>query len=169
MARRKKARPSSSQRGETSPDAVGNDTGSLGVLQDEIKELRSEMERVTRPYEEMAKKIDTLSQYAERYLHLLGIIASNGTVSPALAVPDVKDSIARDIITVLAEKSPLNISQLANALKEKRGSASRRIIRERLKELLDKGHVVVIRDKINSYSLSEEVVLKWSQMLTGLK
>ena len=142
---------------------------SMQILQEQISELREGMEKVTKPYEEMAKKIDILNEYAQRYIKLLGIIASNGTVSPILAVPDVKDSIAKEIITVLAEKSLLNISQLTDAVRERRGSASRRIIRDRIKTLTNKGYIVVIDGKIKRYSLAEEVIRKWSQMLTGYK
>ena len=138
-------------------------------LQVQIAELRESLDRVAKPYEELSQKINMLGDYAQRYLKLLGILASNGALSPALAVPDVKDSIAKDIITILAEKNPLNLSQITDALREKRGSASRRIVREKVKELAGMGHIVVIAGKIKGYSLSEEVVRKWSQMLTGLK
>jgi DNA-binding transcriptional ArsR family regulator len=145
------------------------DTAALDSLKEQVESLKDAMEKASRPYEEMSRKIDMLSAYADRYLKILGIIASHGTLSPALAVPDVKDSIEKDIITILAEKSPLNISQITEALRERRGSASRRIVREKIKELIDMGHIIIVRDKIPGYSLSEDVVRKWSQMLTGLK
>ena len=151
-----------SKREKQPPDA-------LTVLRDDIENLRSEMDRVARPYEELSQKLDTVQEYAQRYLRLLGIIAQHGTVSPTLAVPDVKDSISKEIISLLAERSPMNISQITDAVREKRGTASRRIIRQRLSGLVGKGHVEVAPGKIRGYSLSEDVVKKWSQMLTGLK
>ena len=51
------------------------------------------------------------------------------------------DEISRAIIETLALRGPMNISELARALRELRGSASRRIIAKRLEELVDIGLV----------------------------
>jgi hypothetical protein len=57
-----------------------------------------------------------------------------------------KDDISWKIIQVLDKSRPLNISQLTAAVRAERGTASRRIIRERVNELLNRGVLQVIED-----------------------
>lgn len=48
------------------------------------------------------------------------------------------DAIERSIVDVLTREGPKNISQLTSAVKMERGSASRRIIREKVNILIEK-------------------------------
>ncbi|MHA1115538.1 MAG: hypothetical protein ACTSRR_06500 [Candidatus Heimdallarchaeaceae archaeon] len=52
------------------------------------------------------------------------------------------DEISKAIISALERKGPLNISQLTEAVRKERGTASRRIIRERVDKLLSKGLLI---------------------------
>ncbi len=56
------------------------------------------------------------------------------------------DSISKAIIIALERKERLNISQLTEEVRKERGSASRRIVRERVDVLIEKG----IIDEIDS-------------------
>ncbi|HDI73501.1 MAG TPA: hypothetical protein ENF57_00645, partial [Candidatus Korarchaeota archaeon] len=59
----------------------------------------------------------------------------------------------RSIIRVLANSGPMNISQVTEEVKRLRGSASRRIIAERLRRLAKKGIVERVKGKGKVYRL----------------
>ena len=52
------------------------------------------------------------------------------------------DEISRAIIKALERKGSMNLSQLTEAVRKERGTASRRIIRERVDKLLSKGLLI---------------------------
>jgi len=54
------------------------------------------------------------------------------------------DDISRHIVEALAEGGPMNISELTRAVRARRGTASRRVVRERLMRLLEEGLVVEV-------------------------
>ncbi|MFW9919671.1 MAG: hypothetical protein ACFFED_08740 [Candidatus Thorarchaeota archaeon] len=58
-----------------------------------------------------------------------------------------KDQISWLIIRILDANRPLNISQLTAAVRSERGTASRRIVRERVNALLERGILNVIEDE----------------------
>ncbi|MHA2071087.1 MAG: hypothetical protein ACW985_04815, partial [Candidatus Thorarchaeota archaeon] len=58
-----------------------------------------------------------------------------------------KDDISWQIIRTLDGSRPLNISQITAAVRSERGTASRRIIRERIQSLLERGILKVIDDE----------------------
>jgi len=64
------------------------------------------------------------------------------------------------------DRSEQNISQITELIRSKRGTASRRIIREKIQELAEK-NIIQKHQKgsLYVYSLDEEVIKKWSQML----
>ncbi len=89
-----------------------------------------------------------------------------GVVSIDTIVPEVKDPISKDMLRILLDRPGLNISQLTDELKGRRGSSSRRIVRDKLKELAEMKLVVEEAGRNErSYRLSEDVVKRWSQVL----
>lgn len=144
-----------------------------GDLQKEVKELRKQMEalrealaEVAQPYRELADYMEQLQTISRGYFRLLDLYAKHGAVSPDVVVPGLKDDISKAILTVLFEKGDRNISQITEAVKGKRGTASRRIVRERLQELMSQGVVVEsAASRGRTYRVSDEVTAKWSQVL----
>jgi DNA-binding FadR family transcriptional regulator len=67
---------------------------------------------------------------------------------------------------VLLERSEQNISQITDLVKSKRGTASRRIIREKLADLETK-HIIQKQQRGSRYvyNLTTEVITKWTQLL----
>jgi len=142
-------------------------------LQEQIKALAEKMEsveesigKVAQPYSQLLEYIERFQKISSSYFKMLGLYQRYGAISPDLLIPGVKDPISRDIVKVLFERDGQNISQITDKLKEMRGTSSRRIVRERLKELEAKG---VVRSKGSTkskdYWLTEEYVDKWYQLL----
>ena len=99
-------------------------------------------------------------------MRITGMLLDQGGITPDMILPEVKDTISRDIVRVLLDRSDQNISQITDLVRSKRGTASRRIIRERVKDLEDKG---IIQKKLKGsryvYGLTEKVIKKWSKMI----
>lgn len=142
-------------------------------LQEQIRALSAKMEdvedalsRVSQPYSQLLEYIERFQKISSSYFKMLGLYQRYGAISPDLLIPGVKDPISRDIVKVLFERDGQNISQITEKLRTMRGSSSRRIVRDRLKELEAKG---VVRSKgspkSKDYWLTEEYVEKWYDLL----
>jgi len=142
-------------------------------LQEQIRDLAKKMQSVEETMDKVAGPYSQLLEYIERfqkisgsYFRMLGLYQRYGAISPDLLIPGVKDPISRDIVKVLFERDGQNISQITDKLKSMRGTSSRRIVRERLKGLEEKG---VIKGKGSSrskeYWLAEEYIEKWYDLL----
>jgi DNA-binding transcriptional ArsR family regulator len=128
-------------------------------LNKRIAELESMMAQLVAPVREMQKS-------TRNYFRLVDLAMKHGGLSPEMLLPEVKDSISRDIVKVLLKRNDLNITQIAEALRDERGSASRRIVREKIKRLEELNIVEQKEDKATStYNLTEQVLRKWSQLL----
>ncbi|MCK4332740.1 MAG: hypothetical protein KAV40_04095, partial [Thermoplasmatales archaeon] len=64
------------------------------------------------------------------------------------------------------DRNEQNVSQITELVRSKRGTASRRIIRDKLNELTKK-NIIEKKQKgsLSVYSLSPDVIKKWSQLL----
>ncbi|MFQ5907594.1 MAG: hypothetical protein ACE5JE_02015 [Thermoplasmata archaeon] len=138
----------------------------LEDLASKIEQLEGTINLLRQPYGELLGHLDRLQEIARSYFRLLDLLQRYGSLSPDLAIPELKDPISRDIVKVLFEKGGRNISQITEAVRNLRGKASRRIVRERLQALETKGVVAATtlsRGKV--YDVSDETVRRWSKVL----
>ncbi|OGS56667.1 MAG: hypothetical protein A3K60_01430 [Euryarchaeota archaeon RBG_19FT_COMBO_56_21] len=128
--------------------------------------LENSMSKVTAPYSQLLDYIERFQKISSSYFKMLGLYQRFGAISPDLLIPGIKDPISRDIVKVLFERDGQNISQITDKLKDMRGTASRRIVRERLKLLEEKG-VLKGRGSPRSkeYWLTQEYIDKWYDLL----
>lgn len=147
------------------------------ALRDEIKELSgkvSELEealrKATRPIGDLMSQLEGMNRIAGNYFRLLELYHRKGSISPEAVLPELKDPIAIEIVKVLFDTSELNVSEITDQLRERRGSASRTVVRERLQRLAEDGIVMVSGGPsgVAQYSISEEVADRWYRML-GLR
>jgi DNA-binding HxlR family transcriptional regulator len=135
-------------------------------LAERIAQLEETLRQVSRPYAELVAHLAAFQGTVQRYFRLLDLYQKHGVISIDTILPQVKDSMSKEIMRVLLDKPGLNISEITDRLRDQRGSASRRIVRERLGRLVEQGLLVERTGKgEKTYEISEVVVRKWSQVL----
>jgi DNA-binding transcriptional ArsR family regulator len=135
-------------------------------LTQRIEELEETIREVAQPYSELVRQLAMFQETVQKYFRLMDLYQKHGVVSIDTILPQLKDPISKEIMRILLDKPGLNISEITEELRARRGSSSRRIVRERLGELLAEGLVKEKSDrKEKTYEISEEVVRKWSQVL----
>jgi predicted DNA-binding transcriptional regulator len=86
-------------------------------------------------------KIAARLKNAERYLH---------------QKPIAQNDISRCIVQALAVKGPLNVSAITRQVAAMRGKSSRRIVRGRVKMLLQQGVLLKENSRVPTYALAEK-------------
>src|SRR5256885_13444763 len=110
--------------------------------------------------------VGRLQDVSRGYFRILDLYAKYGKVSPDLVIPGLKADISRHIVVALFDRPDRNIPQITEAVKGKRGTASRRIVRERLDDLQRQGIVVATPgSRTRTFRVAEAVAEKWSQVL----
>jgi DNA-binding transcriptional ArsR family regulator len=135
-------------------------------LSEEIKELNKRISDLEKMLSMLMKPFNDVRRTTESYLRLASLLLDHGGLTPDLILPELKDPISKDIVRVLLERPEQNISQITDLVKSKRGTASRRIIREKLLDLEEKKIIQKQQHGSRSvYSLTAEVIKKWTQLL----
>lgn len=138
----------------------------IDELTHKVDQLESALREVARPYSELVAQLSAFQETVQKYFRLMDLYQRHGSISIETILPEVKDPIAKDIVKVLLEKPGLNISEITEQLRDRRGSSSRRIVRDRLNELVAQGVLVEKADiKEKTYDIAEHVMRKWSQVL----
>ncbi|ENO11795.1 hypothetical protein MBGDC06_00329 [Thermoplasmatales archaeon SCGC AB-539-C06] len=135
-------------------------------LADEIKELNKRISELEKMLSVLIKPLQDVRKTTSNYMRLTGLLIDHGGLTPDLILPEIKDPISKEIVRVLMDRNEQNISQITELIRSKRGTASRRIIREKIQELTEK-NIIQKHQKgsLYVYSLTEKVIKKWSQML----
>lgn len=135
-------------------------------LTKEVKELNKRINELEKMISSIITPLQDASKITQNYMKIINLLLNRGGLTPDMILNDVNDSISKDIVRVLLERPDQNISQLTELVRSKRGTASRRIIRDKLRELEEKNIVKKYqKGSLYRYSLTEEVIKKWSQML----
>lgn len=135
----------------------------IKALNKRIDELESTLRAVFKPFQEMGKS-------TSNYIRLIGLMLEHGGLTPDTLFSEIKDPIEKTIIQILTQKKDLNISQITEHVRSKRGTASRRIIRKKIQNLEKKNMVESHQQSSRTvYQLTEEVIRKWSQVLGLIK
>jgi len=149
----------------------GNDTGDAAK---KLAELEDSIGKIKGGYAELGQYMEVLKEISSRYFRLMDLYTKHGRISVDLAAPDIKDPISKEIVRILLDRADKeegsNLSEITRELKKIRGTASRRIVRERILRLEALGFVKKTQmGKTALYSLSESLVEKWHSLLFGNK
>lgn len=135
-------------------------------LKDELQSVSQRLDRIEQVLSEILPQLKEFSKSAQVlrkgfrfYESMLGAIEKLKSISYIEdEYPELKtDKIAMEIIKALDKHGSLNISQITRYVRMERGSASRRIIRERIKKLLSMSIIEVAYEdeKAKYYKLKE--------------
>ena len=142
----------------------------IADLSEKVAELEKALRAATRPLGDLMSQLDGMNRITGNYFRLMELYHKKGSISPEAVLPELKDPIATEIVKVLFDESGLNVSEITDRLRDRRGSASRTIVRERLSQMMGDG-IVVAEDGphgVTQYTISEEVSDRWYRLL-GLR
>jgi hypothetical protein len=125
---------------------------SIGKFEDQLERLADRLDRIENLLVSQQSEMDEVRslfgffrgslRFYDEVSHLLSYISSFKKATKHEWI--YRDQIAKDILLNLARKGPRNISELTRDIREDRGTASRRIISERVDRLIESG---IIREK----------------------
>jgi len=120
----------------------------LDEISSRLAKVESLMERIGPGFEEVKESAKVVREGFEFYDSLVRLMSKfTKTERLESRFGDLKkDDISWKIVQILDRSQPLNISQLTAAVRAERGTASRRIVRERVNDLLKRGILQVIED-----------------------
>jgi hypothetical protein len=143
------------RRKSSKPTGEGSDL-SMEEVQDRLDEISERLARLEELIERVGPGIDEVRTSAkvirEGFEFYDGMVRLMSKFTRAERLESrygdlKKDDISWRIIQILDNSRPLNISQITASVRAERGTASRRIVRERVNELVRRGILQVIEDE----------------------
>ena len=127
-----------------------------GQLEERITDLEDKINYVILQINNLQHKVSDSNPEMKQLMGLLQILTTSlqisktpfSVISQTLTLkermikrfPSIKfDDISKAIVSALERKERLNISQLTEQVRKERGSASRRIVRERVDRMIEEG------------------------------
>lgn len=141
------------------------------ILEVEKKDLESLAEKLDKIEKMLTSYLpidQTLANYdgiVRTYFRLIQLYLEYGKISPSVLSPEIKDGISKSIIELLFQMKRANVTQITDSLKNEYGTASRNTVRKRLKNLEEKGIIVMIPGNPTTYEISDEIVTRWLKMI----
>ena len=141
---------------KSKPDGPDQQELTIEEVQDRLDEISERLARVETLIERIGPGIEEVSESAkvirEGFEFYDGMVKLMSKFTKAERLESrygdlKKDQISWLIIKILDSNKPLNISQLTAAIRAERGTASRRIVRERVNSLYQRGILDVIEDE----------------------
>ncbi len=146
-------------------------------LEQRLAEMEDKLNYVILQINTLKNKVGEENPELKQLLNLLQVITGTLEISKApftalsrtLSIkdriikhhPEIQyDDISKAIIDALERKKELNLSQLTDQVRKERGTASRRIVRERVQKLIEKGLIEEVDEgfgrRIRLFEISEE-------------
>ncbi|MBI0582887.1 MAG: hypothetical protein ISF22_01525 [Methanomassiliicoccus sp.] len=148
------------------PADEDNDDRRIEELSDRIASLEAAMREATRPYAQLVEQLAQFQGVVSKYFRLLDLYQKHGVISVDVILPEVKDTMSREIMRIVMDRPGLNISQISEELRTRTGRSSRRIVKARLERLVEQGMLVKNGGaRSTSFRVSDRVVNKWSEVL----
>ncbi len=137
-------------KGDENPDLT------IEEVQDKLEEISGRLARLETLVQRMGPGIEEVTESAkiirQGFEFYDGMVKLMGKFTRTERLESQYGDLKRDqiswlIVKILDTTNPKNISQLTAAIRAERGTASRRIVRERVQGLLDRGILTVIDDE----------------------
>jgi DNA-binding transcriptional ArsR family regulator len=136
-------------------------------LQRQVAAVQEAITRVGAPVLEAVGQVTRMRDLAAGYLRLVELYQRFGSISPEAILPELKDPIAVEVVKLLFEQGGLNVTQITDRLRIRRGRASRTSVRERLEILVREG--IAVRDSgpggVAVYSVADWAVERWLKLI----
>ncbi len=165
MAAEKEKKKKAVEKATINPNALELLNDKLDLTIQRIAELESQIEKISPEIRDATGSLNMTLAILRTFQEVTNVATIFSPSKWLMRLrPDVNlDAIERLIVDVLTREGPKNISQLTASVRQERGTASRRIIRDKVNDMIsreiveevDEGYGRVIKMAIDIKALSE--------------